>query len=158
LGPIVINGVIYSISSGDKVAALDGKTGQQVWSYKPKLDPLTKKALFAPYSRGVAVGQGMVFIGTVEERGIALDQKIGKEKWLVQLTDFANCRGCNFRSAPVVAGDILTFGSTAGELATAAAGRLGPQAHVAPRCAGYSITRVVAHSLESSQVSFRQMA
>ena len=26
--PIVIDGVIYSISSGDKVAALDGKTGQ----------------------------------------------------------------------------------------------------------------------------------
>src|SRR6202023_1370102 len=31
--PIVIDGVIYSISSGDKVAALDGKTGQTLWSY-----------------------------------------------------------------------------------------------------------------------------
>src|SRR6201998_3924717 len=30
--PIVIDGVIYSISSGDKVGALDGKTGQQIWS------------------------------------------------------------------------------------------------------------------------------
>jgi hypothetical protein len=29
--PIVIDGVIYSISSGDKVAALDGKTGQTLW-------------------------------------------------------------------------------------------------------------------------------
>src|SRR5262245_62687075 len=29
--PIVIDGVIYSISSGDKVAALDGKTGQALW-------------------------------------------------------------------------------------------------------------------------------
>ena len=28
--PIVIDGVIYSISSGDKVAALDGKTGQNL--------------------------------------------------------------------------------------------------------------------------------
>ncbi len=74
--------------------------------------------LFAPYSRGVAVGHGMVFIGTVDGRGIALDQKTGKEKWQVQLTDFANCHGCNFTSPPVVAGDILTFGSTAGELAT----------------------------------------
>ena len=74
--------------------------------------------LFAPYSRGVAVGHGMVFIGTVDGRGIALDQKTGKEKWQVQLTDFANCHGCNFTSPPVVAGDMLTFGSTAGELAT----------------------------------------
>ena len=115
--PIVIDGVIYSITSGNRVAALDGKTGQQIWSYEPRLDPLTKKVLFAPYSRGVAVGHGMVFIGTVDGRGIALDQKTGAEKWQVQLTDFANCHGCNFTSPPVVAGDILTFGSTAGELA-----------------------------------------
>ena len=67
--PIVIDGVIYSITSGNKVAALDGKTGQQLWSFEPKLDPLTKKVLFAPYSRGVAVGHGMVFIGTVDGRG-----------------------------------------------------------------------------------------
>ena len=116
--PIVIDGVIYSTTSGNRVAALDGKTGQQIWGYEPRLDPLTKKVLFAPYSRGVAVGHGMVFIGTVDGRGIALDQKTGKEKWQVQLTDFTNCHGCNFTSPPVVAGDILTFGSTAGELAT----------------------------------------
>src|SRR5581483_8709511 len=41
--PIVIDGVVYSISSGDKVAALNGKTGELIWSYEPKLDPLTKK-------------------------------------------------------------------------------------------------------------------
>ena len=68
--------------------------------------------LLSPYSRGVAVGHGMVFIGTVDGRGIALDQKTGKEKWQVQLTDFANCHGCNFTLPPVVAGDVLTYGST----------------------------------------------
>ena len=56
------------------------KTGQQIWSYEPRLHPLTKKILFAPYSRGVAVGHGMVFIGTVDGRGIALDQKTGEGK------------------------------------------------------------------------------
>jgi alcohol dehydrogenase (cytochrome c) len=116
--PLAIDGVIYSITAGNRVAALDGKSGRELWSYEPKLHPLTKKVLFSPYSRGVAVGQGMVFIGTVDGRGIALDQKTGKLIWEVQLTDFANCHGCNFTSPPVVAGDVLTFGSTAGELAT----------------------------------------
>jgi alcohol dehydrogenase (cytochrome c) len=116
--PLAIDGVIYSITSGNRVAALDGKTGQEIWNYAPRLNALTKKVLFSPYSRGVAVGHGMVFIGTVDGRGIALDQKTGKEKWQVQLTDFVNCHGCNFTSPPVVAGDMLTFGSTAGELAT----------------------------------------
>lgn len=114
--PLAIDGVIYSISAQDRVAAIDGKTGQELWSFSPRLDPLTKKVLFSPYSRGVAVGNGMVYIGTVDGRGMALDQKTGKEKWQVQLTDFANCHGCNFTSPPVVAGNVLTFGSTAGEL------------------------------------------
>src|SRR5271166_456679 len=48
--PLAIDGVIYSITSGDRVAALDGKTGQPIWTYEPRLDPLTKKILFAPYS------------------------------------------------------------------------------------------------------------
>src|SRR5262245_9263095 len=53
--PLAIDGVIYSITAGNRVAALDGRTGQERWSYQPKLDPLTKKVLFSPYSRGVAV-------------------------------------------------------------------------------------------------------
>src|SRR5262252_5496583 len=117
--PIVINGVIYSISAGNRVAAIDAKTGKDIWRYEPKLDPLTKKVLFSPYSRGVAVGRGKVFLATVDGRGIAIDQKTGKEVWQTQLTDFPNCHGCNFTSPPVLAGDVLTFGSTGGELATA---------------------------------------
>src|SRR5215510_5386864 len=116
--PLAIDGLIYTITAGNRVASLDGKTGKELWSYQPKLDPLTKTVIFSPYSRGVAVGHGMVFIGTADGRGIALDQKTGKEKWQVQLTDFANCHGCNFTSPPVLAGDVLTYGSTAGELAT----------------------------------------
>jgi alcohol dehydrogenase (cytochrome c) len=117
--PIVVDGVVYSITAQNRVAALDAKTGRDIWHFEPKLDPLTKKVLFSPYSRGVTVGRGKVFIATVDGRGIAVDQKTGKEAWQVQLTDFANCHGCNFTSPPVLAGDVLTFGSTGGELATA---------------------------------------
>ena len=117
--PIVVDGVVYSITAQNRVAALDGKTGREIWRFEPRLDPLTKKVLFSPYSRGVTVGRGKVFIATVDGRGIAVDQKTGNELWQVQLTDFANCHGCNFTSPPVLAGDVLTFGSTAGELATA---------------------------------------
>jgi alcohol dehydrogenase (cytochrome c) len=117
--PIVVDGVIYSISAGNRVAAIDAKTGKDIWRYEPKLDPLTKKVIFAPYSRGVTVGRGKVFLATVDGRGIAIDQKTGKEVWQTQLTDFPNCHGCNFTSPPVLANDVLTFGSTGGELATA---------------------------------------
>jgi alcohol dehydrogenase (cytochrome c) len=118
--PIVVDGVIYSITAGNRVAAIDAKTGTDIWRFEPKLDPVTKKVLFSPYSRGVTVGRGKVFIGTVDGRGIAVDQKTGKEIWQTQLTDFANCHGCNFTSPPVLANDVLVFGSTGGDLATAA--------------------------------------
>jgi alcohol dehydrogenase (cytochrome c) len=117
--PIVVDGVVYSITAQNRVAALDARSGKEIWRFEPRLDPLTKKVLFSPYSRGVTVGRGKVFIATVDGRGIALDQKTGEEVWQVHLTDFTNCHGCNFTSPPVLAGDVLTFGSTAGELATA---------------------------------------
>jgi len=117
--PIVVDGVIYSITANNRVAAIDAKNGNDIWLFAPKLDPVVKKVLLAPYSRGVAVGRGKVFLATVDGRGIALDQKTGKELWQVKLTDFVNCHGCNFTSPPVLAGDTLTFGSTGGDLAAA---------------------------------------
>lgn len=117
--PTVIDGVVYSIVANNRVFALDGKTGQEIWRYEPKLDPVVKKVLFSPYSRGISVGRGKVFIATLDGRGIALDQRTGKEIWQAKLTDPANCHGCNYTSPPVLAGDVLTFGSTAGDLATA---------------------------------------
>lgn len=117
--PLVIDGVVYSTASYNRVFALDAKTGQELWRYETKLDPIAKKVLFGPYSRGVTVGRGKVFVSTLDGRGIALDQKTGKEVWQVKLTDPASCHGCNYTSPPVLAGDVLTFGSTAGELATA---------------------------------------
>src|SRR5260370_30294286 len=60
--PIVIDGVIYSITAGNRVAALDGKTGKDIWRYQPRLDPLTKKVLLSPYSRGVTLGSCRVYI------------------------------------------------------------------------------------------------
>jgi alcohol dehydrogenase (cytochrome c) len=56
--PIVIDGVVYSIAAGNRVTALDARTGIEIWHYQPKLDPLTKKVLLSPYSPGVAVGRG----------------------------------------------------------------------------------------------------
>jgi alcohol dehydrogenase (cytochrome c) len=98
--------------------AIDAVTGREIWRYQPKLDPTVNQILFTAYSRGVTVAFGKVFVATLDGRGIALDQRTGKEVWSVQLTDFRNCQGCNFTSPPVVAGSVLTFGSIGGDLNT----------------------------------------
>ena len=46
--PLAIDGVIYSITAGNRVAALDGKTGQELWSFQPKLDPSRRRCCSRP--------------------------------------------------------------------------------------------------------------
>jgi alcohol dehydrogenase (cytochrome c) len=122
---IVIDGMVYSITAGNRVAALDAKTGNEIWRQRPKLDAITKKVLFSPYRRRVTVGRGKVFICAVDGRGIAVDQKTGKEIWQVQLTDFANCHGCNFTSPPVLANQDLSNPNDVFEVGSAAASHAG---------------------------------
>lgn len=118
--PLTIDGVIYYIGANNRVFALDALTGKEIWKYATELNPMTQEIFFAAYNRGVTVGRGKVFFGTLDGRAIALDQKTGKEVWKVQLTDFERCQGCNFTSPPALAGNMLTFGPTGGELAQAA--------------------------------------
>lgn len=115
--PLAINGVVYSIASHDRVFALDGATGKELWHYYPNLDPLVDEIVFTPLARGVAVAHGRVYFGTLDGRVIALDQKTGTKVWSTELVNTRKCHGCNFDSPPVVAGDVLVFGPTGGDLA-----------------------------------------
>lgn len=113
--PIVIDGVMYSIAADNNVFALDAATGKVLWRYTPKLDPIVKEVFYAAASRGVTVGRGKVFVGTLDGRFVALDQKTGKEMWSTQLTNLKAEYGALFSSPPQLAGDILFGGTTGGD-------------------------------------------
>ncbi len=113
--PIVIDGVMYSIAPDNNVFALDAATGKILWRYTAKLDPIVKEVFYGSASRGVTVGRGKVFIGTLDGRFVALDQKTGKELWSTQLTDMKKEYGALFSSPPQLAGDTLFGGTTGGD-------------------------------------------
>ncbi len=113
--PIVIDGVMYSIAADNNVFALDAASGKVLWRYTAKLDPIVKEVFYAAASRGVTVGRGKVFVGTLDGRFVALDQKTGKELWSTQLTNLKNEYGALFSSPPQLAGDILFGGTTGGD-------------------------------------------
>lgn len=115
--PLAIDGILYYIAANNRVFAIDGSTGNELWRYQTELDPVTSKLLFASYNRGVAVAHGKVYFGTLDGRLIALDQKTGKKAWDVKLVDTAKTSGSNFTSAPTVAGDVIIIGATGGDLA-----------------------------------------
>lgn len=83
--PIVVDGVMYLSLPFSHVAALDARTGAQLWRYQHKRR--TEKMCCGPANRGVAVAYGKVYIGTVDARLIALDQKDGKVVWDIPLVD-----------------------------------------------------------------------
>ena len=86
--PLVADGVLYYTGSYSRVFALNGATGEVIWSYFPELDDaLVARQTHSPYNRGVALGEGKVYVGTVDGRLIALDAKTGKVAWDSKLID-----------------------------------------------------------------------
>jgi len=93
--PIVSNGTMYVTGPQSQVWALDAKTGKQLWSYVPTY-PETVNGVTGvdglplccgQDNRGVAVGDGMVFVGQLDAKLTALDAKTGKVVWSVQVDD-----------------------------------------------------------------------
>jgi alcohol dehydrogenase (cytochrome c) len=113
--PLVADGVLYYSGSYSRVFALDGATGKLIWSYFPELDEeLVSLQTHSPYNRGVALGDGKVFVGTVDGRLIALDMKTGKPVWDVKLVNSEKLT-VGFTGAPLVVKDTVIIGSQGGE-------------------------------------------
>src|SRR3954447_10704340 len=72
--PLVADGVLYYSGSYSRLFALDGATGEVLWSYFPELnEDLIATQTHSPYNRGIALGHGKVYVGTVDGRVIAVD-------------------------------------------------------------------------------------
>jgi alcohol dehydrogenase (cytochrome c) len=65
--PIIVNGVMYVTTSYSHVYALDAKTGQEIWHFKPKLGPVTTFCC-GPNNRGVAVYEDRVYVGALDAK------------------------------------------------------------------------------------------
>jgi glucose dehydrogenase len=81
--PIVADGVMYLSEPMSSVSALDARTGKKIWHYEHKVT--VKKICCGPANRGVAIGDGKVFVATVDAHLVALDQKNGQVVWDVVL-------------------------------------------------------------------------
>jgi quinohemoprotein ethanol dehydrogenase len=80
--PLVIDGVLYNLSIYNIVTAYDGKTGRKLWTYDPKVGAeWARLACCGPSARGLAAWNGKLYIGALDGRLIAIDQKTGQEVW-----------------------------------------------------------------------------
>ena len=84
--PIMVNRTIFLSLPFNHVVALDAVTGKELWRYNHQRKQ-DYPMCCGPASRGVAVADGKVFIGTVDARLIALDAKSGKVLWDIEVAD-----------------------------------------------------------------------
>jgi PQQ-dependent dehydrogenase (methanol/ethanol family) len=112
--PLVADGILYYSSSSGQVWALDAATGAFIWKYVAKID--WERVRFGlVYNRGIAIGYGKVYLGTVDGRVIALNAKTGQVAWDSMIP--AGDRGAKaFTGAPLIVKDNVVIGASGGDL------------------------------------------
>ena len=108
-------GTIYIPDGGDNVYAIDASTGEIIWTYEPHLppDPLGEVICCGWDNRGVAIGDGMVFVSQLNGEQVALDQETGSVKWSTPVVKPKS--GYSITSAPLYYDGTVFVGGSGGE-------------------------------------------
>src|SRR5580692_6150698 len=79
--PLVKDGIMYMVTGNDDVFALNAKTGEILWERWSGIDQKISTVCCGWLNRGLAMGEGMLFLGQLDANVVALDVKTGKILW-----------------------------------------------------------------------------
>ncbi|MUK87736.1 PQQ-binding-like beta-propeller repeat protein [Ornithinibacillus sp. L9] len=111
--PLVYDGVMFTITGANNVSALDATTGEIIWEFRPKLAEGLDTLCCGWASRGVALGDGKVYVALLDARLVALDQKTGDVVWETQVDEWE--KGYTITSAPLYYDGKVYTGIAGGE-------------------------------------------
>jgi PQQ-dependent dehydrogenase (methanol/ethanol family) len=118
-GPLIIGDIMYVHAPyPNTVFALDlNNDGKILWKYEPKQDSNVIPIMCCDtVNRGVAYGDGKIFLYQADTTLVALDAKTGKVEWSVKNGEAADgSKGESGTSAPMVVKDKVIVGISGGE-------------------------------------------
>jgi alcohol dehydrogenase (cytochrome c) len=114
--PIVHEGVIYMVTGADDVFAIDVETGALLWTYLARLDDKNDSVCCGWSSRGLALGDGKVYVGQLDGKLVALDQRTGQVAWSTQAERWQD--GFVITAAPLYYDGLVITGFAGGDRAT----------------------------------------
>jgi PQQ-dependent dehydrogenase (methanol/ethanol family) len=114
--PVVYQGVVYIVTGADDVFAVSVITGEVIWKYHADLDQSITTVCCGWTSRGLALGEGKVFVGQLDGRLVALDQKSGETAWSIQAERWQE--GYTITAAPLYYDGMIIVGFAGGENGT----------------------------------------
>lgn len=114
--PLVFEGVVYIPTGADDVFALDLETGSILWTYQSQLDKKINTVCCGWTSRGVGLGDGKLFLGRLDGKLVALDQRTGNEVWSIQAERWQD--GYTITAAPLYYDGMVIVGFGGAEYGT----------------------------------------
>lgn len=111
--PIAYDGKLYVPTGNDDVFRVDVATGKVDWKYSSEIDENITTVCCGWLSRGVAIGEGKVFIGQLDGKLVALDQHTGKVAWKADVGDWK--KGYTITHAPLYFDGMVITGVSGGE-------------------------------------------
>ena len=90
-GGIEYKGILYLPSDNDNVYAIDAATGNVLWQYTANLVPGTYVDDGGGVTtRGLAIGDGMVYLSRLDDIDVALNATTGAVVWQTTLDSYTN--------------------------------------------------------------------
>jgi len=111
--PLVYDGIAYVSTGASDVFALDVETGKTLWQYAGNLNQSINTVCCGWTSRGVALGDGRVYLGKLDGTLVALDAGSGKQVWSATVGDWR--KGATITSAPLYYDGLVITGVAGGE-------------------------------------------
>lgn len=111
--PLVANGIMYLTESPSSVTALDARSGNLLWHFKPDISEEVLNIGFPRINRGVALLDESVFVATLDARLIALDAISGAVRWETTVAD--NSVGFSLTLAPLALDGKIIVGVSGAE-------------------------------------------
>ena len=93
----------------------DPATGKRIWVFEPELDQAITSRSFFAHTRGIAIGDGRVYVGTADGRLMAVDEKNGQLMWEKRLVNSAKDTAGFSGAGTFVNSDLLVIGQNGGE-------------------------------------------
>jgi len=113
---LAYGGVIYVVTGADDVFALDAESGAILWTYEARLDEHIDAVCCGWLSRGVGLGDGRVYVGQLDGKLVALDQRTGTVAWSTQAERWED--GFTITAAPLYYDGLVITGFAGGDRAT----------------------------------------
>jgi quinohemoprotein ethanol dehydrogenase len=114
--PVVYKGVIYVTTGEDDAFAISVATGKILWTYSSGISQKISTVCCGWLNRGVAIGDGRVYMGQLDGKVVALDQQTGKLVWSRQLVKWQ--LGQTITAAPIYVDHKIYIGVVGAEYGT----------------------------------------